>query len=345
MKVDFKGKNIFVGLDVHKSSCEVKVLTDNLSIGNVVKLSPLSGLKIFNYLKKNYRNGNYSCVYEAGFSGFWLQRELSQLGVDCIVVNPADVPTTHKEKLNKNDKIDCVKLAKSLRSGDLKGIFIPSREQEIDRCLVRQRYKVSKELARVRNQIKSHLNLLGIKLSFVEGRSTHWSNPMVHQIYKNAEQRNDFALLGYLETMRVIRDQKLIATKRIRSLSKLERHKEDIARLTSIKGVGVISAMIIRTELIDISRFSSFDCLQSYVGLIPNQRASGDSDSKGSLTSRANSFLRPALIQCAWSAVRYNPEMAAYYEDQKTKLRKSQLAIIKVCRKVLRKIKYTWETK
>lgn len=343
MKSDFKDKNIYVGMDVHKSSCEIKVMTEGLSMGNVVRLSPLSAQKIYNFLTKNYKNGNYHCVYEAGFSGFWLQRELESLGVSCIVVNPADVPTSHKEKTNKSDKIDCIKLARALRSDSLNGIYILTNIQEGDRALTRQKSQVSKSLSRLRNQIKSHLNYRGIQIDFKGIPTTTWSYRFVEKIFNHADSHDDYGLMGLVETMKVLRQQKLIATQRIRTLSRQVRHEQLVNRLMSIKGIGRLSAMVIITEVVEIKRFKTFDKFQSYVGFIPGQRSSGDDDRKGSMTTRANKYLRRTLIQCAWSAVRYDPEMAAYYLDQKTRLRRAQLAIVKVSRKLLRRIKYEWE--
>jgi len=51
------------------------------------------------YLKRNFPGGNYHSVHEAGFSGFESCRKLNQLGVNCIVIHPADMPTSQKEKL------------------------------------------------------------------------------------------------------------------------------------------------------------------------------------------------------------------------------------------------------
>lgn len=339
---DFKGKNIYVGIDVHKNSCELKVSTDNLLLGNTIRLSPVSGEKISKYLKKNFKNGNYHCVYEAGFSGFWLYRQLVSFGINCIVVNPADVPISHKDKVIKNDKIDCIKLSKGLRSGMLSGIYIPAEIAVNDRSLVRQRYSISKNLAQLRSQIKSHLNFIGVELIFTN-KPYSWSAVYVNKLYENAVSRNDLALIGYIETMKTLRQQKLLATRRIRKLSKEERHKGVLAQLIKIRGIGVVTAMIIKTELVEINRFDSFDKLQSYVGFIPGQRASGESDRKSGMTKRANKHLRQTLVLAAWSSVRYDPEMSAYYEEQKKSLRKAQLSIIKVCRKLLRKIKYNWE--
>ncbi|MFZ3158355.1 MAG: hypothetical protein WA124_12720, partial [Smithella sp.] len=54
-------------------------------------------------------------------------------------VNPADVPTKNKERTGKTDRIDCRKLARGLRNGEIKGIYVPSRVKVEDRSLVRTR--------------------------------------------------------------------------------------------------------------------------------------------------------------------------------------------------------------
>jgi len=48
------------------------------------------------YLHKHFPN--YMCAYEAGYFGFWIYYQLNQMGVNCIVVHPADIPTKDKER-------------------------------------------------------------------------------------------------------------------------------------------------------------------------------------------------------------------------------------------------------
>ena len=118
-KLSFKDKEIFTGIDVHKRSWDIRILTAHTSQKQIHKASP-SPKFIADYLNRHYPDANYKCVYEAGFSGFWIQEELTKLGVDTIIVHPADVPTTDKEKRFKDDRIDSNKLAISLRSGQLR---------------------------------------------------------------------------------------------------------------------------------------------------------------------------------------------------------------------------------
>jgi len=343
MKSNFKGKHIYVGIDVHKKSCDLKVLSSNLSLSNVVKFSPYNGQIISKYLTKHYPGATYHCVYEAGFSGFWLQRQLSQLGIDCIVVNPADVPTSNKDSVFKNDKIDSIKLGKALRAEQLRGIYIPTKTEEQARSLIRQRIKVTRTIKQFKNRIMSHYNFQGLIIDWDEGQMPkYWSSHKIRQLEQDAIQRDDPAMLGYLDVIRSLREQELKSLRRIRQLSQKPQFKEVFDSLIKIKGVGSISAMIFITELISMSRFKTFDRLQSFVGLIPSQQSSNETDNRGHLTKRSNGIVKIALNQCAWSAVRFNSDMSAYYEDQKTRLRKSQFAIIKVMVKLLRKIRYEW---
>jgi hypothetical protein len=47
-------------------------------------------------------------------------------GIDCMVVNPADVPTKNKERAGEADRGDCRKLARGIRNGEFKGFYVPS---------------------------------------------------------------------------------------------------------------------------------------------------------------------------------------------------------------------------
>jgi transposase len=90
-------------------------------------------------LERTFPGATYHTVYETGFSGFWLHDKLREKGIDCMVFNPADVPTKDKERASKTDRVDCRKLARGLRNGEIKGIYVPSRVNVEDRSLVRTR--------------------------------------------------------------------------------------------------------------------------------------------------------------------------------------------------------------
>jgi transposase len=88
-------------------------------------------------------------------------------------------------------------------------------------------------------------------------------------------------------------------------------------------------AMILLTELYDISRFKNFDTLCSYIGLIPDTDSSGDTDLKKGIKSRRNAQLRGILIECCWVAVRKNLALLMSFNELSKKMPKNN-AIIRV---------------
>ena len=99
MKVNksLEGVTIYVGLDIHANSWSVATFTQNTALKKY-SLSPPSSLKLYESLNRLYPNAEFKCCYEAGFSGFWIQRELEELGISTSLVNAADIPSTNKDK-------------------------------------------------------------------------------------------------------------------------------------------------------------------------------------------------------------------------------------------------------
>src|SRR3990170_2104634 len=136
-ELNFTGQNIYAGFDVHLKSWKVTIMTEKL-LHKTFSQPPKPEI-LHQYLEKNFPGGTYHSAYEAGFCGYWIHNKLKSLGINSIVVNPADIPTTDKEKVQKEDARDSRKIARTLRSGDLKAIFVPSTKTLEDRCLMRTR--------------------------------------------------------------------------------------------------------------------------------------------------------------------------------------------------------------
>ena len=156
--LDFTGQNIYAGIDVHKKSWQVSVYSEELY--HKTFNQPPQPEVLYHYLAKHFPNGTYYSVYEAGFCGFWIHDQLQSLGINSIVVNPADVPTTDKERKQKTDRVDSNKLAKQLRNGDLEAIYTHKRDVLEDRSLMRMRSTLVKDLTRYKNRVKSELYFL-----------------------------------------------------------------------------------------------------------------------------------------------------------------------------------------
>ena len=67
-------------------------------------------------------------AYESGYLGFAPQRELSGLGVDCVVAAVSRVPRSSADLSSKNDRNDAARMAKAILSHDVTPVWVPSPE-------------------------------------------------------------------------------------------------------------------------------------------------------------------------------------------------------------------------
>ena len=102
-ELDFSNQLISVGIDVHKRNWSVTIQIAGQQVKNFI-MDP-NPEKLIKHLHTNYPGGIYQSVYEAGFCGYWIDRQLQSQGIKNIIVNPADVPTSNKEKTRKTDTV------------------------------------------------------------------------------------------------------------------------------------------------------------------------------------------------------------------------------------------------
>ena len=343
--LDFDGQNIYVGFDVHLKSWKVTIMTDELI--HKTFSQPPEPLILHQYLKKNFPGGVYHSAYEAGFSGYWIHNSLVNLGIHSIVVNPADIPTTNKEKVQKDDKRDSRKIAKALRSGDLVPIYVPSSKTLEDRYLIRARGLLVKDLTRNKNRIKSFLYFHGIKYppSF-ENSKTHWSKRFVDWL-EGIEMKEDSSKLTLsilVSEGKKLRSTILNVTRSIKELSQTVAYQEQERLLRSVPGIGLLTAMIILTEIETITRFGNTDHFHSFVGIVQSTRSSGEEEKVGEITPRGHGTLRSAIIESSWIAARIDPALTKAYHEYCKRMEPNK-AIVRIAKKLLNRISFVLKTK
>jgi transposase len=338
---DYTGQNIYAGIDVHKKSWQVSVFSEEL-FHKTFNQPPMPEV-LHGYLTKHFPNGTYYSVYEAGFCGFWIHDKLQSLGINNIVVNPSDVPTTDKEKKRKTDKVDSSKLARHLRNGDLESIYTHNRSVLENRNLLRMRRTLVKDLTRSKNRVKSDLYFFGIEIpeQFTKNAS-YWSKRFISWLEEQEEHQQWTGIASFkilINQVKSLRTQLLEANRKVRALSREDYYQKRVALLESIFGVGIITAMTILTEIDDIHRFANLEKLRSYVGLTPTSHSSGDKDLHGEMIHRGNKFLKSAIFESAWIAARQDPVLHMNYVNY-CKRMKPNKAIVRIACKLLDRVHY-----
>ncbi len=71
--------------------------------------------------------------------------------------------------------------------------------------------------------------------------------------------------------------------------------------LQALRGIALISAVTIASEIGSVSRFPNARQLMSYSGTVPSENSSGKRTQRGGITQTGNAHLRRILGEAAWS--------------------------------------------
>jgi len=169
--------------------------------------------------------------------------------------------------------------------------------------LVRTRQGMVRKQTRCKNQIKAILFFYGMAIP-EEWEESHWSGPFLRWLESLRMERasGDLALQIHLEELKSLRQIIVKLESGDSGFGSDEGVCGQVIWLRTIPGISTLTAMILLTELQEITRFPSLDELACYVGLIPDAHDSGETEHTGGITKRRHGPLRAALIEAAWVA-------------------------------------------
>jgi transposase len=291
---------VFIGLDVAKARHAVAVAEDGRN-GEVrywggIDADAESVRRLAAKLAK--RHGKLHFCYEAGPTGYGLYRQLTQLGHRCSVIAPSLIPRKPGDRIKTNRR-DAQQLARLLRAGELTEVWVPDEAHEAMRDLVRVRDAAVADLRRKRQTISSMMLRLG---RIYPGKKT-WGVRHMNWLHT---QRFDHPAHG------LVIQELLLAARHAKE--RLERTDNAIveflptwslapvvAALQALRGIGLISAAVIMAEIGDLRRFDNPRQLMGYLGLVPGEHSTGESQRRLGITKAGNGRVRRTLIEGAWT--------------------------------------------
>jgi transposase len=325
--------DIFGGLDVDKKSMAV-TFTDHATMRQSFKL-PNSGSGLLNYTRKQFPGQRVAFVYEAGPTGFGLYDELTAANHHCLVVSPSMVPTVQRKRV-KTNRLDSNKLSEGLRGGQLRGIHVPPPSYRELRHLVQLRDTQVAQLTASKLRIKSLLLYEGIPFPAANGK---WSGRVLRQLEAlPCSGAVRFKLDRLIDAMQFHFESAAKVQKEIRHFCQNDPElRQSISFLTSLPGVGSITATHAAARLGDWRQISDVRQIAGFLGLVSSEHSTGDKENRGQITRIGDSRLRSKLIQCAWTAIRKDPELRAFYRriyERQPKKVAARKAIVAVARKL-----------
>ena len=96
-----------------------------------------------------------------------------------------------------------------------------------------------------------------------------------------------------------------------KKLDEIGKNYPRIIRLKTIPGVGPRTAEALVSAIDDPHRFKNGRQVSAYLGLVPKQYQSGETDRNGRISKRGPSLVRSILAECVWVSLRYYDQAIA----------------------------------
>jgi len=303
----------YVGVDHHKRFSYMSVMDER---GDVVKEGKIVNTKesVSRFLGEEYSKDT-SAVLEAGRNWTvmydWLEAELDEVKL----AHPLKVKAIAEAKI-KTDKIDAKILAHLLRCDLVPEAYVPDKGTRIIKNVLRQRMFLVKLSTMVKNRvhliIDRHPEIRNqIDPSDLFGtQGMEWLKAVTLPKEDRRILDEELDLLEYL-TERIGSSNQWVA--------QLGKDDPRVQLLMTIPGIGKFFALLIANEIGDIARFHNKNKFASYAGLIPSVHASGGKIFHGRIIRHGNKYLRWALIEAVWPAIRKDLSLREYYESLKVR--------------------------
>jgi transposase len=315
----------FAGIDYHK---RFSIVTLGDCSGTVVR----SGIRIPNdkhQLKRFFADyPGIECAVESCRGYEWFVDYLKELGLIVHLSNPYRTKLMVETRC-KTDKVDSTKLMELIAIGFLPTCYQPTAEERTLRERLRWRSSLVRQSTSIKVKIHSLLdkeNLgVGVQRLFTQaGREFIGNVPLSEP--RKALLVEHMNLLGVFDDM---------LNSEQREINRMLKSNRKAQLLETIPGIGPINALLLVSEIGDISRFSNSGKLAGYFGMVPKVSASADHYRIGRLTKQGSSHVRWMVNQAAWVAVQRSEVFAFHYRMVAAR-RGKQAAICSVARKLIR---------
>lgn len=257
----------------------------------------------------------FSCQ-EAGRSGFWLHRALEANGIVSLVVDSSSIEVKRKKRRAKTDRLDAQSLLRLLARHHLGEpdvwsiVRVPDVIAEDERRLIRERRRLKTEEIGHRNRIRSLLVTKGLDTrslrrgfdKFLESARQWDGSPLLPRLTQELRRQHQRLALVW-EQLREIDAE-------IERLVKPRKAEGDpvATKLFKLKGVGVVSSIVLSREIFSWREFRNRKELGGLVGLVPTPYISGDMQRSQGISKSGSGYLRSLLVELAWSWLRFQPE-------------------------------------
>jgi transposase len=273
-------------------------------------------------------------VIEVCDAAGWVVDLCRTLGIEVQVANTNQEAWRWKNRKNKCDRQDALKLARLSAMDQLCPVHVPEKPVREWRALILYRHKLVDRRTSVRNAIHAILVAQG---KAIPGRRSAWSDDSMSQLAALARPLGECATREELWRGHLHMELKQLdeLCGRIAELDDkldaLGAADDRVRRLRTIPGVGPRLSELVVAMIDDPTRFANARQVGAYAGMVPRRYQSGETDRSGRISKAGCGKLRKLLVEIAWGMLRHNPHGAAVFhrisKGQRTRRKQAAVAL------------------
>lgn len=282
---------VYAGLDVSLKRTEVCVLDGAGAVlwRGVADTHP----EMIAETLSRWREGLAKVGLETGSMTPWLARGLQAQGLPVVVMDARRASDALKARPVKTDRADARALAEMLQTGWYTEVFVKSEDSHRLKALLLSRDQLVKMKRQVYGQIRGVLRPFGVRLP---GRA---GTKRFDEAARAAVREDDIlyaCISALLEALGAVEAQLAALDKRIRAVV---RRSKPCWHLTSVPGVGPVTALAFLATVEDPGRFRRSRDIGAYPGLTPRRYQSGERDVSGGISRQGDAMARHYLYEAA----------------------------------------------
>lgn len=298
---------IWVGLDYHQRRTQVCVVDERGEV-RCNRSVPSGVSEIVGAIEPHGRP--QTVAIESCSGAAQLAHELIECaGLPARLTHPGYV-NRMRHNPDKTDLSDARLLAELARSGFLPEVWLAPEPIRDLRSLTQRRMQYVQQ----RREAKVRILALLRERRVAEPPLTRWTRGWLHWLRETAELNRTVRLIinSLLEDLDRAGDR-IAEVERV--LAEQTADDPVVQRLLTIKGVGPVTAWMLRADIGRFDRFRTGKQLSRYCGLSPRNASSGERVADAGLVKAGRGALRAVLVQAAHRLRRYDARWRDLYES------------------------------
>jgi transposase len=275
-------------IDLHKKESQIRIVTDS---GEMIDRRIATTRERLTHVF--WGRPRMRILIEASTESEWVAQHLEQMGHDVIVADPNYAPMYgHRSRRITTDRRDVAALAEACRQGTYHLAHRRSARQHGVQCQLTVRQALTQARTRTISLVRAMTRAEGLR---IRSGSAETFLTRLAAIDLSASLKETLSPIR--SVIEILDDEIATADERFEALVATD---ATVKQLTTLPGIGPITASAFVAALDTASRFQRAGQVTSYLGLVPQEHSSGEKQCRGRVLRSAHPFLQSLLVQAAW---------------------------------------------